>query len=118
MNVKVRKALDKAIDRDTLNQAFFGGRGEKMIMNHFHPIREAWNPSWDARYEDEYGFDPAAARTLLAEAGYGPNNPMEINIILVAINTYSGAEDTAEAIGREIGFGGFRSGDSAVSTQP
>ena len=99
LNVKVRKALDKAIDRDALNVAFFGGRGEKMVLNHFHPTREGWNPAWETRYEDEYGYDPAAARALLAEAGYGPNNPMDITIILLAVNTFSGAEDIAESVG-------------------
>lgn len=107
VNVKVRKAINKAIDRETLNTAFFGDRGERMVLNHFHPTREAWDASWEARYEDEYGFDPAAARALLAEAGYGPDNPMDLNIILLALNTYSGAEDVAESVGgmfRDVGI--------------
>ena len=107
VNVNVRKALNKAIDRGAINEAFFGGRGQTMVLNHFHPTREAWDPGWDQRFEGEYGYDPDAARKLLAEAGYGPNNPMELNILLVAINTYSGAEDVAEAaegMFREVGI--------------
>lgn len=106
VNVEVRKALNKAIDRSAVNEAFFGGRGQLMALNHFHPTREAWDTSWGQRFEAEYGYDPEAARQLLLEAGYGPNNPMELNILLVAINTYSGAEDVAEAVEgmfREVG---------------
>ena len=107
VNVKVRKALNKALDRGAINEAFFGGRGQTMVLNHFHPTREAWDTGWDQRFEAEYGYTPVEARKLLAEAGYGPDNPMELNIILVAINTYSGAEDVAEAaegMFREVGI--------------
>ena len=58
IDVRVRKALNKAIDRDAINTAFFGGRGEVMILNHLHPTREGWNPAWEARWPAEYGFDP------------------------------------------------------------
>ena len=29
-----------------------------------------WNPDWDKRFEDLYGYDPGKARKLLEEAGY------------------------------------------------
>jgi len=29
-----------------------------------------WNPDWDKRFEDLYGYDPAKAKALLAQAGY------------------------------------------------
>jgi ABC-type transport system substrate-binding protein len=29
-----------------------------------------WNPDWDKRFEELYGYDPAKAKALLAQAGY------------------------------------------------
>ena len=81
MDVRVRKALDKAINRDEMNKAFFAGKGEPMIVDHFHPSRAGWDPSWEQRFPEEYGYDPAKARALLAEAGYGPGKPLTTNIL-------------------------------------
>ncbi len=98
MDVRVRRALSKAIDRDALNKAFFGGEGKVMFNAHFSPTRPGWNPTWEARYKEQYGYDPEAARKLLADAGYGPSKPMPINIELQKPYGYTGGEDVAEAI--------------------
>ena len=29
-----------------------------------------WNPDWDKRFEERFGYDPAKAKALLAQAGY------------------------------------------------
>ncbi len=81
-NIKVRRALSKAIDRDKLNQALFGGGGELLITMGYNERSDGWNPEWATRYPEQFGYDPAAARSLLAEAGYGPNNPYEVNVVL------------------------------------
>lgn len=75
IDVKVRRALSKAIDRDAVNKAFFGGEGKPQFNSHFGPSRQGWDPSWERRFQEEYGYDQAAARRLLAEAGYGPSKP-------------------------------------------
>ena len=69
-NLNVRKALNKAIDREEINDAFFDGKGITMHKNHYlpgNPQRVGWNPEWETRWEDEYGYDPDAARELLAQ---------------------------------------------------
>jgi len=99
MDIRVRRALSKAVDRNELNKAFFAGKGELMLVNHFHPTREGWNPEWERRFQETYGHDPGRARALLAEAGHGPNNPLIMNIRVYAVSGYSGSEDLAEAIG-------------------
>ncbi len=69
-NLNVRKALNKAIDRETINAAFFDGKGLTMHKNHYlpnNPQRVGWNPEWVTRFPDEYGYDPDAARELLAQ---------------------------------------------------
>ncbi len=98
MDVRVRRALSKAIDRAALNKAFFGGHGEPMFLNHFYPTRMGWNPDWEKRFQDYYGYDPDKARALLAEAGYGPNHPMSTTFVLVRAFSYTGADDVAEAV--------------------
>ena len=42
----------------------------------YHPQAEhgaiwpgIWNPDWDKRFEELYGYDPAKAKALLAQAG-------------------------------------------------
>ncbi len=97
-DVRVRRALSKAINRDELNKAFFGGKGQLMVLNVFHPTRPGWNPEWEKRFQDEYGYDPAKAKALLAEAGYGPNNPLKTNALLLPVAGYSGGEDILEAL--------------------
>ncbi|HEX3245553.1 MAG TPA: ABC transporter substrate-binding protein [Chloroflexota bacterium] len=98
MNLTVRKALDKAINRDEINKAFFAGKGEPMYVNHLHPTRLGWNPEWQQRFPDEYGYDPAKARALLAEAGYGQSTPLSTTMLVNPIPEYSGAEDIAESV--------------------
>jgi ABC-type transport system substrate-binding protein len=82
LDLRVRKALNKAIDRDALNEAFLGGKGELGILASHHPTRPGWDPSWEERFEEEYGYDPDAARALLEEAGHGPDNP--VNLVVIA----------------------------------
>jgi len=84
MDVKVRRALSKAIDRDALNKALFGNGGRTMYVQGYNERSDGWNAEWKERYPAEYGFDPAAAKALLAEAGFGASNPYELDVILLS----------------------------------
>jgi len=95
MDVRVRRALNKAINRDELNKAFFAGKGETMVNSHFHPTWPGWNPEWEKRFPDEYGYDPAKARELLTEAG---KLGFTTNIFVHSVPQYAGAEDVVESI--------------------
>ncbi len=97
LDVRVRKALNKAINRDEVQSAF-APQGEKMILNHFHPQFVGWNPEWAQNFESEYGYDPAAARSLLREAGYDSNNPLEIKTRIRSCVVMAGCEDVTEAV--------------------
>jgi ABC-type transport system substrate-binding protein len=100
MDIRVRKAFSKAVDRDQLNEAYFGGSAVPMYNAHQNPSREGWDPSWVTRFPDEYGYDPEAARALLAEAGYGPNNPVEANLFVIRETRGIPASlDLTEAVG-------------------
>ena len=70
-DLRVRKALNLAINRDELVQLLGGSAlPAKGMVYPGHP----WfgKPSFDITY------DPDQARKLLADAGYGPNKPLKI----------------------------------------
>ena len=98
LDLRVRKALNKAIDRDALNESFLGANAEVAILNHMHPTREGWDPEWEARWEEEYGYDPDAAKALLAEAGYGPDNPLKTTMLLSYQTGFPEGPDVQETI--------------------
>jgi peptide/nickel transport system substrate-binding protein len=65
-DVRVRQALNYAIDRDTLSKSILNGTGRPALQ---------YAPVGDAGYDkslDTYSYDPAKAKQLLAAAGY-PN---------------------------------------------
>ena len=66
----VRKAMNKAISRDQINEFIFRHGGTPMLVHGYHPTLPGWNPEWEDRWEEEYGYDPEAARDLLEQAGY------------------------------------------------
>ena len=67
VHIKVREAMNRAIDRDAINDALLGGRGELNTIPFFHPSIRGYNTDWDANFERDYGYDPDRARELLAE---------------------------------------------------
>ena len=70
-NVKVRQAINKAINRDELLQGVVQGPGQRRCMCMASiPDLPGWDPTWEKRFPEMYGYDPAAAKRLLAEAGY------------------------------------------------
>lgn len=95
MDKRVRQALSKAINRDEMNKAFFGGKGETMYLNHFHPTRLGYSKDWETKFKDAYGYDVAAARKLLADAG---QSNLKFTILVTGLPGVSGGEDMSEAV--------------------
>lgn len=74
-DIRVRKAANLAIDRDGLKELL----GGMMIpAEGFYPPGHQWfgKPSFKLKY------DPAAAKKLLAEAGYSPAKPLQTRILI------------------------------------
>jgi len=73
---EVRQAMNLAINRQAIAQAILGGKVQPHRVHGYHPKLDGaiwpgiWNPDWDQRFEELYGYDPAKARMLLAQAGY------------------------------------------------
>ena len=67
----VRMAMNKAIDRDQINQAIYEGAGGRQWIGTMVPdFPGSFNPDWEGKWDELYGYDPEKARELLAEAGY------------------------------------------------
>ncbi|WP_431836074.1 ABC transporter substrate-binding protein [Cellulomonas sp. Y8] len=64
-DVRVRQAINYALDREALLQAIEDGQGEATSQV-FAPDSDAFDSELDSAYE----YDPAKAKELLAEAGY------------------------------------------------
>ena len=73
----VRQAMNLAINRQAIAQTLLGGKVEPHRVHGYHPKLDSvfwpgiWNPDWDRRFEELYGYDPARAKALLEQAGYG-----------------------------------------------
>jgi oligopeptide transport system substrate-binding protein len=94
-DARVRRALSMAIDREFLAEEIWGGA---MVAGHsFVPpgINNYDEPAF-ADYRDMPMFDrEEAAMELLAAAGYGPDDPLEVEI---RYNTSENHQKTATAI--------------------
>lgn len=74
-DIRVRKAANLAIDREAMGELL----GGLMIpAKGFFPPSSQWfgNPSFDVRY------DPEEAKKMLAEAGFGPGNPVRVKALI------------------------------------
>ncbi len=74
-DIRVRKALNLAIDRDGMVELLSGlAQPATAVVAKGTP----WygTPSFQVRY------DPAEAKRLLAEAGYGPNKPLHLRFMI------------------------------------
>jgi peptide/nickel transport system substrate-binding protein len=76
---EVRRAMNKAINRQPIVDTIMaGGKVVVPTIYAFHPVLDeavwpgVFNQEWLDRFDEMYGYDPAKAKELLAEAGY-PN---------------------------------------------
>ncbi len=100
-NLKVREALNRAVDREELQDTILGGRGELMAVSFFHSSLPGWNQSWIDNYDEHYGYDPERAMELLAEVEEELRAPLdwsETRYIITPRPELPELEDVGEAI--------------------
>ena len=95
-NVKVRQAMRYLVDYDGMVNSFL--KGGFVVHQTFWP-----SGFWAALDENEYKFDPAKAKALLAEAGY----PDGFEVALDAQNTSPGV-NIAQSIQSTMAQGGIK----------
>jgi ABC-type transport system substrate-binding protein len=91
-NQKVREALDYAIDRPALVKGLLNGfatTSEQLLL----PGADGSSPALNSTYT----YDPAKAKSLLAQAGY----PHGFSFNLIAYNLHPGITDIAQALASE-----------------
>ena len=72
-DIRVRKALQMAIDLPTLAKSYYGGRVEPYPSSITSKKMKGWGfpyEEWPQDLKDEYAYNPPAAIQLLADAGY------------------------------------------------
>lgn len=87
-DVRVRQALNHAVDQQALVDSLLAGRAE---------VADSYLASTTVghRASAGYEYDPAKAKELLAQAGYGSGFPLKI---AVPTGRYAMAKETAEAV--------------------
>lgn len=87
LDVRIREAMNRAIDRDSMIDVLYNGRADRLTQFLMAPGHEGYAPELNDRFEEMYGYDPERAAALLAEAGYPEafENPV-IPIISTALS--------------------------------
>ncbi len=94
-NVKLRQALNHAVDRKLISEAIWGGMGSLSRCQLMSPAYFGFNPDLDTP-----NYDPELAKKLMAEAGIKPGQlTIEFE---VPIGPYLMAQDVAEAIAANL----------------
>jgi peptide/nickel transport system substrate-binding protein len=72
-DIRVRKALQMAIDRETIAETYYGGSLDGKPCGFVSPFNKGYAfayDEWPQELKDEYSYNPERAKQLLAEAGY------------------------------------------------
>jgi ABC-type transport system substrate-binding protein len=99
---RVRQAMNMAIDRKALADNILGGKAQPMYVTRFHPHIGAtlwsgvWNDDWEKRFPELYGYNPAQAKKLLADAGY--KNGFEFTVYLYTLPGMPELVDIGQAL--------------------
>ena len=76
-DVRLRRALNLAVDRDALLEVVARGQGEPQ----YGPISRSVVGYWPGVEQTGYRLHVDRAAALLAEAGYGPGRPLAVTVV-------------------------------------
>ena len=99
-DIKVREALQMAIDLPTIASTYYGGTADPSPLALTSKYMSGWGwpyAGWPQNLKDEYAYNPSAAKQLLAAAGY-PNgfntdivvdNLADLNLVQIVQSYFS-----------------------------
>src|SRR5262245_16189125 len=99
---RVRQAMNMAINRKAIADNILSGKAQPMLVTRFNPQADGapwpgiWNPDWEKRFHELYGYNPAKAKALLAEAGY--KNGFEFTVYLYTLPGMPELVDMGQAL--------------------
>jgi peptide/nickel transport system substrate-binding protein len=99
---EVRQAMNIAINRKSLADNLLGGRVQPLRINGYHSKLDdilwpgIWNPAWDKRADELYGYNPTKAKALLQQAGY--SNGFEFPVYLYSLPGLPEQVDIGQAL--------------------
>ncbi|HEY4547836.1 MAG TPA: peptide ABC transporter substrate-binding protein [Pedomonas sp.] len=103
-DVRLRRALAMTIDRHGLAKQMFGLPGmvpvESLVPQGFSSYGDPATPGWAAWPLDQRLTE---ARRLVAEAGYGPDKPLQISVLLPPAPEHQQILSAIAAAWRELG---------------
>ena len=95
-DIKVREAMNRAIDKETIKNTLFAGRVTTSPQVGFYESLPGWDTRWLEEYEEHYGYDPERAKELLVEAGY--ENGFKVRGILMNVFGFPESADFMQAL--------------------
>ena len=104
LDIKVRQAINRAINREKINQVLFNGIGRPSPVWGYHPTQSGWNSRWSEQFNSRYQYDPERARHLLLESGW---NGYSLKVVVTERTSVPEMRDIALAAAdylREIGI--------------
>lgn len=99
---EVRQAMNLAINRKAIADNILGGKAQPSKLFGYHPELTdnlwpgTWNPDWDRRFDELYGYNPTKAKELLSQAGY-PNG-FEFTVYLFTLPGLAEQVDIGQAL--------------------
>ena len=97
-DIRVREALNKAINRDAILEHIFVGRGSTTLYPMgSYAAESGYDPSLSS-----YPYDPELSIRLLAEAGYSESNPLEVKLAIYPFGGIAEFPRMIEAIGADF----------------
>jgi peptide/nickel transport system substrate-binding protein len=106
-DIRVRQAINYGVNTGEIIDTAFYGKGQPSGS----PLIPGLAVYYESSLTDPYPYDPAKARSLLAEAGYGPGG---ISLEIVVPSNYTMHVDTAQVIVNQLSEIGINAGIKLV----